>query len=125
MAITGAHALIYTSEPDALRALFRDAFGWSNVDAGSGWLVFALPPAELAVHPAEGAPRHEVTLMCDELASTMAELGERGIEFDGDPSDEGWGIAVTMLLPGGGKMLLYEPRHATAIAPGADQASTP
>ena len=61
MAITGAHALIYTSEPDALRALFRDVFGWSNVDAGDGWLVFALPPAELAVHPVEGAPRHEVT----------------------------------------------------------------
>ena len=125
MAITGAHALIYTSEPEAVRALFRDVFRWSHVDVGDGWLVFALPPAELAVHPAEGrAARHEVSLMCDDIGATIAELRENGIEFDGDPVDEGWGVAVTMLLPGGAKLLLYEPRHATAIDARADQTST-
>ncbi|HEV3407851.1 MAG TPA: hypothetical protein VG079_04105, partial [Gaiellaceae bacterium] len=109
----------------AVRALFRDVFRWRHVDAGDGWLIFALPPAELAVHPAEGASRHEVSLMCDDLGSTMGELRERGVEFEGDPTNEGWGIAVTMLIPGGGKIVLYEPRHETAIATGADQASTP
>jgi hypothetical protein len=124
MAITGVHALIHTSEPEAVRAILRDVFGWEHVDAGDGWLVFALPPAELGIHPAEDVPRHEVTLMCDDIGATAAELQEKGIEFDGEPVDEGWGITVTMLLPGGTKLLLYEPRHETAIRSQADQAST-
>ena len=114
MAVTGFHALIYTSEAEAVRALFRDAFGWRHVDAGDGWLIFALPPGELAAHPAD-APKHELSLMCDDLETTVAELREQGIEFDGEPQDEGFGITITMRLPGGAELLLYEPRHPTAI----------
>ena len=124
MAITGVHALIYTSEPEAVRAIFRDVFQWEHVDGGDGWLIFALPPAEIGVHPTEFVVRRDVSLMCDDIRSTMAELQEKGIEFDGEPVDEGWGIGVTMLLPGGAELLLYEPRHETAIKAEADQAST-
>jgi catechol 2,3-dioxygenase-like lactoylglutathione lyase family enzyme len=114
VAITGVHALVYTSEPDAARAVFRDVFGWNHVDAGDGWLIFALPPAELAVHPSEQT-KHEVCLMCDDLEATMAELRAKGVEFGGEPMDEGFGITVTMRLPGGAELLLYEARHPTAI----------
>jgi hypothetical protein len=124
VAITGVHALIYTSEPEAVRAIFRDVFQWEHVDGGDGWLIFALPPAEIGVHPTEFVVRRDVSLMCDDIRSTMAELQEKGIEFDGEPVDEGWGIGVTMLLPGGAELLLYEPRHETAIKAEADQAST-
>jgi len=114
MAITGTHALLYTSEPEQLRAVLRDVFGWDHVDAHDGWLIFALPPAELGVHPAE-APSHELTLMCDDLDATVAELRGKGIEFRGEPENQGFGIGITMVLPGGVEMTLYQPRHATAI----------
>jgi Glyoxalase/Bleomycin resistance protein/Dioxygenase superfamily len=114
MAITGAHVLIYTSQPEQLRAVLRDVFGWKNVDAGDGWLIFALPPAEVAAHPAEN-PSHELTLMCDDLGATVADLRAKGIEFRGEPEDQGFGIVITMVLPGGTEILLYEPRHKTAI----------
>ena len=114
MAITGVHALTYTSEPDALRAVFRDVFGWEHVDAHDGWLIFRLPPAELGVHPAD-APAYELSLMCDDLRATMTELAERGVHFEGGPEDRGFGETVTMVLPGDVRMLLYEPRHRTAL----------
>ena len=114
MAVNGAHVLLYRSEPEHLRAVLRDVFGWDFVDADDGWLIFALPPAELGVHPAE-APSHELTLMCDDLDATVAELRAKGIEFRGEPEDQGFGIVMTMVLPGGFDMLLYEPRHKTAI----------
>jgi catechol 2,3-dioxygenase-like lactoylglutathione lyase family enzyme len=114
MAITGTHALLYTSDPEALRACFRDVFGWDHVDAHDGWLIFALPPAELGIHPAE-QPAHELSFMCDDIEATMAELRAKGIEFDGEPVNQGYGIAVDMVLPGGVKVGLYEPRHPTAI----------
>ena len=114
MAITGAHALLYTSQPEELRAVLRDVFGWKYVDAHEGWLIFALPPAELGVHPAD-APSHELTLMSDDLDATVAELRAKGIEFRGEPEDQGFGIVMTMVLPGDAEMLLYEPRHTTAI----------
>ncbi|MBT8249887.1 MAG: extradiol dioxygenase [Acidimicrobiia bacterium] len=114
MAITGVHTLIYSSEADAVREIMQDAFGWHSVDAGDGWLIFATPPGEMAVHPGE-RPRHEITLMCDDLKSTMADLAEKAVQFVDGPSDEGWGVVVTMLLPGDVKMLLYEPRHETAF----------
>ena len=114
MAITGAHALLYTSEPEQLRAVLRDVFGWKHVDAHDGWLIFALPPAELGVHPAE-KPSHELTLMCDDLDATVAELRAKGIEFRGEPENQGFGTVITMLLPGGVDMTLYQPRHVTAI----------
>jgi hypothetical protein len=114
VAITGAHGLVYTSEPEAVRAVFRDVFGWEHVDAGDGWLIFKLPPAELGVHPAD-AGAHELTLICDDIAATMTELRAKGIEFSGEPEDKGFGMGATMLLPGGAELLLYEPRHATTI----------
>jgi Glyoxalase/Bleomycin resistance protein/Dioxygenase superfamily len=114
MAITGAHALLYTSQPEELRAVLRDVMGWKYVDARDGWLIFALPPAEVGVHPAD-APSHELTLMCDDLDATIAELRSKGIEFRGEPEDQGFGVVITMVLPGDVEMLLYEPRHTTAI----------
>lgn len=122
MAITGAHMLLYSPEPDALRAMLRDVFGFKCVDAGGGWLIFALPPSELGVHPAEGPTyasgvRHQISFMCDDIRATVAELRAKGVQIDGEPSDEGWGITTTMTLPGGIKMMLYEPRHAMAITP--------
>jgi hypothetical protein len=115
VAITGVHALIYTSEPDAVRGIFRDVFGWEHVDLGDNWLIFKLPPSELAVHPSELEVRHEVTLMCDDLEATMAELQAKGIGFEGEPLDEGWGITIMMVLPGDTKLMLYEPRHESPL----------
>jgi len=114
MAITGTHALLYTSEPEALRACFRDVFGWHNVDAHDGWLIFALPPAELGIHPAE-APSHQLSFMCDDITATMNDLAAKGILFRGEPQAMGFGVGVIMVLPGAVDVLLYEPRHATAI----------
>ena len=121
MAIIGAHVVIYTTEPEALRATFRDVFGWPHVDAGDGWLIFALPPAELGVHPAEGSTyqsgmRHQLTLMCDDIGLTIADLRSKKIQVRGEPKDEGWGITVMLGLPGGVEMMLYQPRHPMAIA---------
>ena len=120
MAITGAHMLLYTSEPDAVRAIFRDVFGWKYVDTGGNWLIFALPPAELGVHPGEGPTfdsgvRHQVSLMCDDIGATVEELRGKGLEIPGEPQDEGWGVTTTVVLPGGLDVMLYEPRHPTAI----------
>ncbi len=114
MAIKGAHVLLYSSEAEALRAILGDVFNWPAVDAGGGWLIFALPKSEIAVHPAE-KPSHELTLMCDDLQATMDELASRDVSFAGEPHDEGWGVVVTMVLPGDVRMLLYEPRHPTAL----------
>jgi len=120
MAITGVHALLYTTEPEAVRSILRDVFGWPHVDNGEGWLIFALPPAELGIHPGEGPTfesgiRHQLSFMCDDLDATIAELRGRGIEIRGEPQDEGYGIVSTIVLPGGVDVLLYEPRHLTAI----------
>jgi len=120
MAIIGAHMLLYTSEPDAVRAVFRDVFGWPPVDDGQGWLNFALPPSELGVHPAEGptfegGTRHQVSLMCDDIVATIDDLRGKGLEIRGEPENQGWGIITTLALPGGLEVMLYQPRHATAI----------
>ncbi|CAN5889370.1 hypothetical protein BH23ACT12_BH23ACT12_05680 [soil metagenome] len=120
MAIKGAHVLIYTSEPEALRAVFKEVLGWPHVDSGGGWLIFRLPPAEMAFHPAEGPTynsgvRHQLTFMCDDIRTTMKELAGRGLTFRGEPEDEGWGITTTLVLPGGVEIMLYEPYHPTAI----------
>jgi hypothetical protein len=120
MTIIGTHLLFYTSEPENVRAILRDVFKWRSVDAGDGWLIFALPPAELGVHPAEGPTyesglRHQITLMCDNLETTIREVRERGVEIRGETRDEGWGITTTIRLPGGPDVMLYEPRHPVAI----------
>jgi Glyoxalase/Bleomycin resistance protein/Dioxygenase superfamily len=119
MAIVGAHVLLYTTEPEALRATLRDAFGWTHVDAGDGWLIFRLPPAEIGVHPAEGPTyqsgvRHQFSLMCDDIHATVRELRAKGIEVKGEPEDEGWGISVMTVLPGGVEVQVYEARHPVA-----------
>jgi hypothetical protein len=114
MAITGCHMLLYTPEAEALRGVLKDVFGWGHVDAGDGWLIFATPPAEIGVHPSEGTS-HEISLMCDDLKATMAELSAKGIPFEGEPQDAGFGVTVYMVLPGGVKVMLYEPRHASPL----------
>lgn len=119
MAITGVHALVYTAEPDAVRRILRDVFGFRHVEAGEGWLIFALPPAELGVHPGDGPSfdagiRHELSFLCDDIHATVAELRGKGVEFRGDPVDRGWGVVATMTLPGGLDVLVYEPRHPIA-----------
>ena len=121
MGIIGAHALLYSSEPEKLRAVLRDVFGFQYVDAGEGWLIFRLPPAELGVHPAEGPTyesgvRHQLSLMCDDIHATSRDLRAQGLEVKGQPQDEGWGITVTIGLPGGVDVMLYEPRHTLAIS---------
>jgi hypothetical protein len=113
--------LFYTTEPEALRATLRDVFGFRHVDAGAGWLIFALPPAELGVHPADGPTydagmRHQISFMCDDIQATVRDLRGKGIEISGEPEDEGWGITTVMKLPGGVEVMLYQPRHPVAIA---------
>ena len=120
MAIIGTHALLYTSEPEAVRTLLRDVFEFSSVDAGGGWLIFALPPAEVGVHPAEGPTAeagtvHQLSFMCDDIGATVAELRAKGVEVRGEPEDHGWGIVTAIALPGGGELGLYQPLHPTAI----------
>jgi catechol 2,3-dioxygenase-like lactoylglutathione lyase family enzyme len=119
MAIIGAHILLYTPEPEAVRAVLRDVFGFAHVDAGQGWLIFRLPPAELGIHPAEetgpGAVAHAFSLMCDDVHATVRELRAKGVQIDGEPQDHGYGITVMVTLPGGLRVQIYEPRHPVAI----------
>jgi catechol 2,3-dioxygenase-like lactoylglutathione lyase family enzyme len=115
VAITAAHVLLYTSEADALRAQLRDVFGWKHVDAGEGWLIFTLPPAELGVHPSDGETMHQLSLMCDDIQATVAELRDQGVDVRGEPEDKGFGVGLTLVLAGGVEVLLYEPRHETAV----------
>ena len=114
MAIIGAHMLFYTPQADALRETLGDVFGWSGVDAGGGWMIYAMPPAEIGVHPDE-KPGHQITLMCDDLGATIDELKTKGIEFKGEPHSEDFGHTVMMVLPGGVEVMLYEALHPTAI----------
>jgi catechol 2,3-dioxygenase-like lactoylglutathione lyase family enzyme len=113
--ITGAHAVIFSKDADADRAFFREVLGFAAVDAGGGWLIFALPPAELAAHPDEEGGRQELYLMCDDLERTTEELKAKGVELGRPVSDEGWGLLTAIRLPGGGELGLYEPRHPTAF----------
>jgi catechol 2,3-dioxygenase-like lactoylglutathione lyase family enzyme len=113
--IIGTHALIYTSDPDGARAFFSDVLGFSSVDAGGGWLIFALPPAELGIHPTGDDPHQELSLMCDDIASTIDELSAKGVEFTTPVSDRGWGLVTSLKVPGGGELALYQPKHRTAF----------
>lgn len=109
--IHGAHAIIYSRKPDADRAFFRDVLGLPSVDVGDGWLIFGLPPAELAVHPSRKNDVHELYLMCDDVAELIAALRRRGIRCS-PARDQGYGVFTRVTLPGGGKLGIYEPRHA-------------
>ncbi|MET8873570.1 VOC family protein [Nocardia sp. NPDC004604] len=112
--ITAVHTLVYAEDPDAARAFFRDVLGWPNVDAHGGWLIFGTGPSELGVHPADGPPRHEISLICDDIEQTMAELAGRGARFEGDIAERSFGRCVDMKIPGAGLMLLYQPSHPVA-----------
>ena len=113
MPITGVQTILYTPEAAALRDVLREAFGWHHVDAGDGWLIFALPPPEMGVHLGE-SPSHQVSSTCDDLEATVADLEAKGIMFEGSPQAAGFGLTITMVLPGGVRVMLYQPRHPTA-----------
>jgi len=120
--ITAVHAIVYAEDPDAARAFFRDVLQWPNVDAHGGWLIFRTGPSELGVHPladeTDGGwssdQHHEISLMCDDLETTMAELRGRGAEFSAPVRDAGFGVTVTLKVPGAQDMLLYQPKHPIA-----------
>ncbi len=130
--INGVHLLLYSSDPEADRAFFRDVLRFPHVDAGEGWLIFALPPAEVGIHPAEknltqphagGNPSPNlaagtVYLMCDNLHETLDSLTAKGVEHS-EIQNAGWGVVSSIRLPGGGNLGLYEPRHALAIRGGS------
>ena len=115
--ITGVHAVVFSPEAEKVRAFFRDVLELPSVDAGGGWLIFALPPAEVAVHPAEGNSRHELYLMCDDIRATLAELSGKGVEVARDVSDQGWGLVAAIRLPDGSEFPIYEPRHPSPRQP--------
>src|SRR5208282_6753195 len=102
---------------DKVRAFFRDVLGLAAVDAGGGWLIFALPPAELAVHPTDGDGRHELYLMCDDIHATLTELRGKGVEVAREVSDQGWGLMAAIRLPDGSEFGVYEPRHPSPSSP--------
>jgi len=112
--ITAVHTLVHAEDADAARAFFRDVLGWPHVDAHDGWLIFKTGPSELGVHPADGAPSHEISLMCDDIEATMAELAGKGAEFAGEVQDRGFGRTVQLKVPGAGEIMLYQPRHPVA-----------
>lgn len=111
--ITGVHAMINTPDADGLRAWFRDVLGFESVDAGEGWLIFKLPPAELGVHPSEGGRDTELYLLCDDVDETIADLRAQGVACS-DVVELGWGRVTSVQIPGGGQIGMYEPKHATA-----------
>ncbi len=113
--IIGAHVIVYSKDAEADRNFLREVLGFSSVDAGHGWLIFALPPAEVAVHPAEENDRHELYFMCDDLKAEIAELGKKGIRCS-EVQKERWGSITKIRLPGGGEIGLYQPSHPTALA---------
>jgi catechol 2,3-dioxygenase-like lactoylglutathione lyase family enzyme len=112
--IFGAHVIVYSQDTEADRAFFRDIFGFSSVDAGHGWLIFALPPAEVAVHPAQENNRHELYFMCHDLDAEILALEKKGIRSL-PVQQERWGSITMIPLPGGGKVGLYQPKHPTAL----------
>ena len=111
MTVTGAHLMAFSTDAEATRAFFRDALELDSVDAGGGWLIFALPPAELGVHPSDGPPHHALYLMCDDLDATLAGLRAKGVALARGPAAEGFGRVGYLAVPGIGELGLYEPRH--------------
>lgn len=108
--ISGAHVVIYSTDPDADRAFLRDVLQLPNVDVGDGWLIFALPPSEVAVHPSERNDVHELYFLCDDVEAFVAQMTERGVTC-GPVQQQGWGSLTELTLPGGGKLGVYQPRH--------------
>jgi len=115
--IIGAHSIIYAADAERTRSFIRDVLGFPYVDVHEGWLIFKLPPGELGIHPIEPehSGRHELYLMCDDIQQTIADLKTRGVEFEGDVVNAGFGMLTSIKVPGGGTLGLYQPRHALAI----------
>lgn len=122
--IIAVHTILYADDPQAARAFFRDVLDWANVDAHDGWLVFKTGPSEMGVHPTSGGgssgdwsvtEHHEISLVCDDIRTTVRDLGERGAEFDGDVTEAPFGLVARLKVPGAGHILMYEPRHPTAF----------
>jgi hypothetical protein len=109
--INGAHVIVYSNNVEADREFFSDVLDLPHVDVGGGWLIFGLPPSEVAVHPAESNDKHELYLMCDDIEAFMADMGQRNIACS-EVQDQGWGLLSHVILPGGGKLGVYQPRHA-------------
>jgi Glyoxalase/Bleomycin resistance protein/Dioxygenase superfamily len=112
--IEGAHVIIYSRDAEADREFLGNALGSPGIDAGDGWLIFALPPAEVAVHPTEGPSGYAFYLTCDDIEQTLADLSARGVEIARPVSDEGWGLLSAVRMPSGTELQLYEPRHSVA-----------
>ena len=113
--INAVHAIVFSPQAEKVRAFLADVLGLSSVDAGGGWLIFALPPADLAVHPAYGETRHELYLMCDDIRTTLDDLRARGAEIARDVSDQGWGLVAAIRLPDGSEFPIYQPRHPSPL----------
>jgi predicted enzyme related to lactoylglutathione lyase len=121
--INAVHTLVYADDAEAARNFFRDVLDWPHVDAGGGWLIFRTGPSELGVHPTSDSrggetwsapPHHEISLMCDDLQATVAELRGRGAEFSREIRDDGFGLTTMLTIPGAGEMMLYQPKHPPA-----------
>lgn len=113
--IFGAHVIVYSTDASADRAFFRDVLGYPSVDAGHDWLIFTLPPAELAVHPADGQVGHEFFLMCEDLTAEMTALAQHGVHCS-EVEEARWGSVTKIRLPGGGEVGLYQPKHPTSLS---------
>ena len=114
--INGAHIVIYTKDPEADRAFFRDVLKFPFVDAGRGWLIFSMPPAEAAFHDAERSDQHELFLMCDDISATLKDFRSKKVKVS-DVTEQRWGRLATFSLPGGGKIGIYEPKHPSPLEP--------
>ena len=115
--ITGIHAVVFSPEAEKVRAFFADTLGMPSADAGAGWLIFALPPAELAVHPSSGDSQHQLFLMCDDIHATLAELSGKGVEIAQEVRDQGWGLLAAVRLPDGSEFPIYQARHPSPRQP--------
>ena len=113
--IFGAHIILYSKDATADRTFFREVLGFPSIDAGHGWLIFALPPAEVAVHPTEEGERHELYFMCDDLNAEISALGKKGVQCS-EMQEARWGSITKIRLPGGSEVGLYEPKHPSALA---------
>ncbi len=112
--ISGAHVILYSKDAEADRAFFRDVLGFPSVDAGRGWLIFALPPAEAAFHPSDQNGHHELYFLCDDVKAEIAALAKKNVKCT-EVHEERWGSVTKVRLPGGGEVGLYQPKHPTAL----------
>ena len=113
--INGVHAIVFSTQAERLREFFADVLGLASVDAGGGWPIFALPPAELAVHPHGGDTLHELYLMCDDIHATLAGLRGKGVAVTQEVTDQGWGLLAAIGLPDSSDLRIYQPRHPSPL----------